>query len=345
MSEIPFITSKDELRTCVPVGLTLELITIAPAAAAIAEREVRPVIGDELYDQLVSAYGGGAEPIEQERLAVLLPYVQKIIANLAVADTLDISQVQISESGVLRTEKSDSKTAYHYQKLEAQQALRRAGYQAQEDLLSWLGRKLATYPEYKASEAFQAAQAFFITSAEQFDQQYSINRSRRTYRALMPLMQRAEQLQIRESLGEALFSELKAEQLAATLKPENKIILVYIRLAVAHLAIADAVHELSLETTYGGVQLSQTLATGGSSEEKKQPARARLDHLAERCEGLGRRHLDHLRSYLLEHASQTKYAAFYNSSLYPKNSPSERPRVERGHRGSGSDKRKIYGAL
>lgn len=333
------LTTKDELRTHVPVGLALELYTIAPAAAGIEEKEVAQVIGETLYDALVIAYGDGTQPVVEAKYASLLPYAQKIIANLAVAEAMDISQVQISESGVLRTEKEDEKTAYHYQKLEAQNALRRAGYQAQEDLLSYLARTLATYPEYQASEAYRQAQGLFITSAREFDQQYSINGSARTYRALIYLMRRAEQLQVADTIGFGLFSELKMQQADNNLTPDNKIIMVYIRLAVAHLAIADAAHELSLEVTSQGVQLSQTLATGGSTEEKKQAPRRSLDQLSERTEGLGRRYLEQLRGYLLDNASAVKYAAFYNSTLYPKApEPS-------GPRDTPPGKRKIYGAL
>lgn len=339
MNELPFIVSKDELREHVAVGLALELYTLAPAAQRIAVREVQQLIGNVLYEALVSAYGGGAEPISEKKYADLLPYAQRIIANLSVAEAMDVSQVQISESGVLRTEKGDAKTAYHYQKLEAQEALRRAGYAAQEDLIAFLEANLDNYEEYKTSEAYTQAQQYFISSARQFDQQYSIGSSRRTYRALMPLMYRAEHLQVRQVIGEELFNHIKAEQTTGTLSADNKIILVYIRLAVAHLSIADAVHELSLEVTPRGVQLSQTLATGGGQEEKKQPSRARLDHLAERCEGLGRRHLDHLREYLIKHASADRYATFFNSPLYPQAPDTAGPRD------NAPSKKRIYGAL
>lgn len=337
--QIPFISTKDELRTHVPVGLSLELFTIAPAAGSIARNEVAALMGKDLYELLLTAYNGGALPIADARMAALLPYAQKIIANLAVAEAMDISQVQISESGVQRTEKTDEKTAYHYQKLEAQNALRRAGYQAQEDLSAYLEANLDDYPKYKASAAYKVAQQHFITSAAQFSAQYNINASGRTYRALLPLIHRAEQLQVRETLGDALFDELKAHCLAGTLTPDHKILLVYIRLAVAHLAIADAVHELSLEVTAGGVQLTQTMATGNASQEKKQPARAWLDQLNERTEGLGHKYLQQLRTYLLENASITRYPLFFNSALYPKAPQTTGPRQEK------PIKKRIYGAL
>lgn len=337
---------KEEIRTYVPVGLSLELYTIAPAAEHIELKEVASVIGNALYDALVSAYGTGALPITEERSAKLLPFAQKIIANLAIAEAMDVAQVQISESGVQRLEKEDEKTAYHYQKLEAQAALRRAGYAAQEAMLDFLEQNADDYPEYKASTAYQQAQELFISSTRQFDQQYNINGSARTYRALMPLMQRAEQLQVRPTLGDALFAEMKERQKLNTLTADDKILLVYIRLAVAHLTIADAVHELNLEVTPSGVQLTQTLATGNGSEEKKKPARGSLDQLAERTEGLGRRYLDQLRKYLLENASATRYASFFTSALYPtivhsQQSTGSPAAVNRGL----PTKKRIYGAL
>lgn len=333
------LTQKDEIRQHASVGLALELASIAPFAQAVEEQEVANVIGNELYDALVSAYDGGSEPITEQKYAVLLPYAQKIIVNLSVAESMDVNQVQISESGVMRIERDDEKSAYHYQKTEAQNALRRAGYQAQEGLLSFLEANTPAYPEYKISAAYQQAQQLFISSAKQFDQQYSINGSVRTYRALMHLMRRAEQLQIRDTIGVALFDELKQAQANAQLTPEHKTLLVYIRLAVAHLAIADAAHELSLEVTAHGVQLTQTLANNAGSEEKKKPERGALDQLNQRTEGLGQRYLQQLRNFLLSNASATAYTAFFTSALYPK---APEPA---GPRDTLPGKRRIYGAL
>lgn len=343
------LTQKDEIRQHASVGLALELHSIAPFAQAVEEQEVANVIGNELYDALVDAYDGGSEDITEEKYAVLLPYAQKIIVNLSVAESMDVNQVQISESGVMRIERDDEKSAYHYQKTEAQNALRRAGYQAQEGLLSFLEANTPAYPEYKMSAAYQQAQQLFISSAKQFDQQYSINGSVRTYRALMHLMRRAEQLQIRDTIGVALFDELKQAQADAQppggpVTPEHKTLLVYIRLAVAHLAIADAAHELSLEVTAHGVQLTQTLFNNAGSEEKKKPERGALDQLNQRTEGLGQRYLQQLRNFLLSNASATAYTAFFTSALYPKPPETAGPRDDKPP-GRRAVKRRIYGAL
>lgn len=333
------LTKETELRNYVSVGLALKIKTLGPAIHDVEQKEVLPLLGRSLFDSLNAAYNNGAPADPAAAPLALLPYTQRIIANLALADTMDVSQVSITEAGITRLEREDEKSAYHYQKIEAQQYFKRIGYNAQEDLLSYLEENLTTYPGWKNSEAYKAAKRFFISSATDFSHYYNINNSRLTFRSMLYLMERAEQFQIKDVIGADLFTEIKTQLQADTLSDANKKLLDYIKPALAYLTIADAALELSLTVTPQGLLLTQ-IAGGGSSQESKAPEEAKLEKLRGRAEAAGQRYLNELRKYLLKTASDTVYPLFYNSDLYPKTTNSS---PERGEEPPANNR--IYGAF
>lgn len=331
------IKTIEEVRAVANIPLALGLESLK---ADIEEAEIKylvPCLGLDLYETLEVIYQGDEIELEANaRLKKILTHCQRVVCNLAIAEAIDFLQVQISESGVQRVEKADEKSAYHYQKLEAQDYYARKGYTGVERLLLVLETAPDTYAEWKSSSAYTRRKEMFVPDAATFHQYYQIDESRRTYLALMPIMKRVEQFKIRETIGEALYSAMKAELIHTSepVKAEHKKLLSdFIQPAVCNLTVAISAHELEMNVTPVGVVISNRLAIGSASQEKKTAPSDKLDLLYTRANGVGESYLKKLKSYLIGVSSETLYPQFFNSSLYPKDQAEEKP------------KGKIYGAL
>ncbi len=320
------ITNIDEIKPFVAIGEGNYIDSYAPAIDGVEQNEIIYVISQAQYDALQVAYdagspGDGQGVIADPKLKVLLAYVQRAIANLAIAESLDFNQVRLSPSGLTRTEKETEKTAYHYQKLDAQDYLYRQGYNAVETLLRFLESQKADYTLWAESSAYTLSRRYFITGADDFQQYYNINRSRRTYQAMMYIMERLETLVIEEQLGEAFIAALKAK---TNLLPQEIKFLRYLKAGIANLVIADAVHELGFEFNAKGLQLTKRSA-GAGNEEKGRASDNQAEIIAARARGNGNRYLQQAKGYLIENASAEVFTTFFESPLYPKDGGTDVP--------------------
>lgn len=310
-------------------GYALSYETVKPYLLAVEYDHLAPLISHDLYTAL-DAYDP-ENPAPGSKLGELLPLAKAVICKLALAEGIDFLQVQITDNGVMRTEKTDSKSAYHYQKTEAKDAFNRGGFKAEDTLLAYLEANAdhAEFTGWKEAEGYTIAREYMLSSAVEFHQYYSIDKSRRTFLALAGIMGRVEEITIQEAIGEGLFTEIKEEITAGSISAENQSILKrFLKPALAYLTIAAAAEELSLEVTHKGVILSQTLAANMNVGEKKAPPSNRIEVLSSKAQTTGLLYLSKLRTFLIREASATKYAPFYTSELYPKPITEQTPRQE-----------------
>ena len=318
---MPLITTIEELKEVTGLGHGNR---IEQYQADIEEAEIDyliPVLGDETYEMALAVYEAPHTVLPEDiaLYAPLLPLSRRIVGNLAVASNLDLLQVQITEAGITRLEENGEKSAYHYQKKEAQNYFSRRGFRAIEQLLSYLEKKQDVYADWKESDAFSQNFSLLIPSATEFQKHYNINSSRRTYLALQTILRRVENFRIKEIIGLAMYQSLmhsirndaEPPQTGAV-KADNAYLLDnFIRPALAHLAIAQAVFELNLSISATGVHVSEELSTMDKGEQKRQPSKIDVALIAEKCERFGDLYLSNMKKYLLEASSDTRYPEYY----------------------------------
>jgi hypothetical protein len=308
------IKTKAELQAAVRSSTGLEIETIAPFLTnSEAEQEVIKILGQQLYDTLVDHYN---DDILSGPEQALLPFVQKPLANLAIYQFLQFGGMTISDAGVtLSTNREQA--AFQWQQLKAERAFLKDGYITMESLLSYLEAHKVDFPGWGNGTQYPALKEFFINTALEFQSYVNINRSRRTLTAMAPVMRNVEAFEIESLLTGTLFNAIKAEILAGSVSADNQALLSYIKPAVAHLTIAQAASELSMEITPEGAFIYTITASGASQIQKY--AEADPDRLARHKthhENVGKAYLQKLRAYLNATASSTKYAAYFASTNY-----------------------------
>lgn len=305
------ISSEEELRDNTGVSMALTVDNLKPHLTfSRAEDEIIHVLGDTLYDDLVTAYDEDALSEDMEKL---LPYVQKPLANLAVYYYMQEGGITISNEGVTTNR---DKAAYQWQQEKGERFYLDTAYQALDRLIRFLLVNKADYPHWDGSAYHAAEQGALINSAEGFQQYVNIRKSYRTYRALLPVLLNCEDKYLRPLMGDTLIDALKAAVKADDLDADEKLLMKRLEPCLAFLTMAEAVEDLNMELTGDGAYLFSLKANTDNIKQQETPAAAQLAQAALRYRGKGEAFLKDLHEYLNANATESKYASFFNSDKY-----------------------------
>lgn len=296
------------IRAHVNIDSSFKDIVILKPHINFAERYIKKMIGNGQYLALNAALDLDNATSEQE---ALLEIIHPSLSRLAVAGWVN-SALSISASGVRRVESTSEKTAYKYQEDGLLKALIEEGFEMLDDIPEFLEDNELDYPLWVAdTRAYTKFHQFFINTAEDFQIEYNINGSRTTFKAFYAIMKHIDFMIIRSVIGSSYYDELKTQLIERSLSTENKALIdTYIKPAVAHLVIVDAIDQLPLQITDSGVRVSELLQTFPSNviektanSELTTPAKAKADSKA-------RKYLADLKTELGT-ASEDKYATYY----------------------------------
>ena len=312
---LSLITNIDDFKLHVGLNASMETDSfrqLQPDLLLAEDEQLRSLLGP-FYDEFLEALDGELSA-EQERLRYLL---QSALANLTMVGFLDIGQVQISGSGVQIISTEREKTAFQWQINNLKASFGRKGLNGLEKVLAYLESKPVAFPTWAASDAAARARAHFLDSAAQFSEHYNISNARLTFLALLPLLKKTETFALEPVLGEDFLDELQAQQAAGTLTPENAALVEkYLRPALAHLVIAQAIGELGFGLNGAALELNVYRPDDSNSKESDPGLQKLLDMKVEQALEDGERFLRRLRTKLNAEASEEKYATYFNSSAY-----------------------------
>lgn len=268
-----------------------------------------PAFGEEFYMDLSSKYKEGTATALQLQLVEIL---LDAIAPLAQAAYLPLQPLQISDRGAHIVSSADEKTPFEHQVKAAVATYTHKGFQAIERALRFLEKQIdhVDFTLWATSDACTFFKQHTLADASEFDHYYSIGNSRRTYKALVPVIRKTEDFHLAATLGAEFFDELKEQLKDRDITAENGFLLrALIRPAMAHLTIAAA-----LET--GGFNMNGEaleLAVDSTSDGLAGPM---LQSKINNARKDGNTYLAKLKTYLNVNAAADKYATYYNSSAY-----------------------------
>ncbi|MFC6999590.1 DUF6712 family protein [Rufibacter roseus] len=299
----------EEFEACVPVATGFSLEPLMGDVLLVEDSEIRKFLGEPFHSELLEKYEAGT--LEQV-VSGLVGHLQLAVANLAMESYLAVNQVSISDAGVLINSDSTTKTAFPWQIEQLKESFTAKGFAALEKVLKYLVKHsgdqlLAKWSESKFLDAFKD---LYILSASEFSQEFPIEESWLTLYHLLPYMRNAQRMVIDRQLGHDLAEELHTQIKSGELSLENgKLVQLYLRPAQANLAAAMAMVSLDFNLTAEGLKICR----------KRKPAETDDQNLLSRsakAKREGKFYLEEMRKYLDREASETKYAAYFNSSQY-----------------------------
>ena len=186
-----------------------------------------------------------------------------------------------------------------------------------EKVLAFLQQHRDEFPTWAGSEAARQHRELFISTAAAFSQHYNINNARYTFLSLASLVRKTESFALEPALGSDFFDELKEQLASETLTADNAaLVSKYLQPALAHLTMAQAIGELGFSLNGQALELNIYRPDNSNSKESDPGLQRLLDMKQEQALEDGERYLRRLRKLLNESASATRYATYFNSSVY-----------------------------
>lgn len=274
---------------------------------------LRPALGAAFYDDLIDP-ATQLTSAEADRLRQLL---RSSLANLSMVGYLDMGQVQISGAGVQIISTDREKTAFQWQVNNLKTSFSRKGWNGLEKALAYLEDHAADFPAWASSATAKHLRGFFITSAATFSEHYNISTARLTFQALGSLLRKTERFRLEPVLSTDYFDELKQQLRDGTLTADNSMLLDdYVRPALAHLVMAQAIGELGFALNGNALELNVYRPDDANGKESDPGLTQLLDMKAEQALDDGERFLRRLTKYLNTTASDTRFATYFHSDAY-----------------------------
>lgn len=285
----------DDFKKYVAVTSNVEMESLAPSISYAIDRYILPALGEAQLNTLETAFNSntGLAP-----LTYLLDKVQAALANFAIYEYLPMAEVQITESGVTRTEGTTTKTAYQNQVKTLRQTTLEKAYNYIEALYEFLEFNETSFPQWVSSEAYTKNKKLFINTARDFEKHYPITRGRETFRTLIPAMDDVENFYILPVLGQLFFDYLKGKIATKTTFPfKEKLALNLIQKATANFTIVEASQQGWVKFVSSGV-VSQQQNTSSFEMEERSANNEQFSIKIRKANEIGLKYMDQLKKYL-----------------------------------------------
>jgi hypothetical protein len=312
---IRLINNLSQVLSAASINVSNTIENWYPYIEEAQETFIRPVLGDPLYRQLQeTADPTTREPEKQPldpRLVELLDLVRKPLSLYALWLGADEFGVSVSSQGIQVIETQTHKTAPQYRVQNLKENWIRRANTSLDLVLKFLDEHREDYPSYICQDA-----DLLIRNTLEFNSEVDIRESRRVFVALKPVIRSVERKYIRPALSAELFDELKTVLKSnAELTNDQKALMELIRPALAHLTMARALLEISIDILDWGIfDTAGNTFTNVSSKQSSNKDRIAL--MAEANQRDGEAEMKALQQYLDETASETVYPLYFHSSRY-----------------------------
>jgi len=312
---IRLIDNLSQVLSAASINVSNTIENWFPYIEEAQETFIKPVLGKCLYEQLQDAMALDPVPPDDgttmENLAKLLEMARKPLALYALWLGADEFGVSVSSQGIQVIETQTHKTApqYRVQNLKENWIMR--ANTSLDLVLKFLDEHRENYPSYICQDA-----ELFLRNTLEFNSEVDIRESRRVFVALKPVIRSVERKYIRPALSAELFDEMKsALKSNAELTNDQKVLMELIRPALAHLTMARALLEISIDILDWGI-----FDTGGNTftnvSSKQASNQDRIAMMAEANQRDGEAELKALQQFLDETASETAYPLYFHSPRY-----------------------------
>jgi len=309
------IDNLSQVLTAASINVSNSIENWFPYIDEAQETFIKPVLGNVLNDKLHDLMALDPVPpddgTEVPNLLKLLEMIRKPLALYALWLGADEFGVSISSQGIQIIETPTHKTAPQYRVQNLKENWIRRANNSLDLVLKFLDEHKKDYPGYVCQDA-----DLFIRTTLEFNSEVDIRESRRVFVSLKPVIRSVEKKYIRPALSAELFDELKeALQSDEGLAKEQKVLIDMIRPALAHLTMARALLEISIDVLDWGI-FDTAGNTFANVSSKQASNKERISVMGEANQRDGEAELKALQQFLDESASEDLYPAYFHSNRY-----------------------------
>ena len=293
-----------EIKVILPIGVGNDFNRIKPHIANAENRYIKPLLGFEMYDALLTLYEAenSQTPDEDEILRKeLLEKIQFATIHLAFHIGFDFLNVSVTDAGFQRMETERTKGLFKYQEDAIKTYFAETGFNALDDVLTFLHLNIDSFEEFMTSENFNKLITSFLPTVKVVEEiPFNIHRSNLIFLALKPSIAYIEDTVIRPVLGETIYAIVKTEMANEVIDEKVIKLLPYIRKPLIYLASAMLMEETGATLNDKGLYFEKNEDQQRAKTVKAPATEQRIAVLVSRNRVIGNSYLEMLKSHLLE---------------------------------------------
>lgn len=239
-------TAAGEFKRYFPVNINLRFETITSHLALAEQNYIKPLLGNALFDTLVSYYE--SHETADTYLDRLLDLVRYAEMRLALWKGFDSIQAMISDTGIATNVEKDNRL-FRYQEENLKTSLKIDGFDQLDEVLAYCETNIANLANFATSPYHTNINKYIIKNTEMFNDCYNIEGSRLVFLKMLQYVRDVELLKLQHRIGAAFYAEL----LTADTSEKYTRIMPAIRMFVVYSAVADGIGELHKLPTEKGL--------------------------------------------------------------------------------------------
>ncbi len=230
---------------------SIQLASLEATIWETARRHITPWLSESLYNTLVAGSGLTAAQ------TALLPYVKRPLAILTMYEYSKVGAIEVGESGIHRVESDTRKSAYRYQERAYQEDALEKGYNALETMLKYLEANKADHTAWASSDEGLAHRTPLLNYAADFRLLTLPECDRYTFECIRPIISEVEMFGVQQQLPADFWTGFITRHLAGTLTSAEKQLRTYMRQAIAHRSIEEAIKQRWIRIDRGRVAVHE----------------------------------------------------------------------------------------
>ena len=248
----------EEFKKYLPVNINLRFETVASPLALCEETYLRPLLGKELFDRMITYVEGNPTLAGEDPDGTLIDKARFALIRLAIWKDYDIIAVNISDTGV-SAEVDKENRLFRYQEENLKRTLKEEGFNYLDSILEFLEENSQDFPEFGQSQYKLSNVQSLIRNTAQFQECYNIDNSRLVFLKMRDYIRDVELIELQHRIGSAFYQELLSadESLA-----KYDAILSYIRSYIVYASVAEGIGELHKLPTEKGLLFETTTMDG-----------------------------------------------------------------------------------
>lgn len=205
--------------------------SLLPNFNTVEEKYIVPLIGEALYEELVTKYN--ANTLSPDQLT-LVKHMRLVIAAYGLHDEQAATHVLYTDQGIRTADNGNLPKAVGWEYKELKKYLCDRALDGTEVLLKYMWRKKADLPLWTASDSYKQFEGLLIRTGTDFDNIYKLYQPMRTFFAISRMVKDCQKIYLGTGIGDDLLSHLV--KLTEPTEKE-KVIIEQLKLALAYFSI------------------------------------------------------------------------------------------------------------
>jgi hypothetical protein len=300
-------SSFDEVKRFIGADANNELGTLEPYFEDAVRDYLIPVLGGEEYDLLKANFPDSLTAAQE----AILPIAQNVIANFGYYLFADDGTMVINDSGFMRVEHSEAKSAYQWQVREFKNRRWTNGWRAAEKLAKVLYANMSDYTSWQASEERLEYNRKFVWHTLQMKRYFRID-NWGTMWSLHAEFLRVQEDIISPMITPELYESVLDDVMTDSLSADNEPLLPLISAVQVAGVLKSAALDFGFEFGKDGLGKSEVDKSNNNSDKRTLTPMAERERLHKAFGEKYHRAYCALKQYLDSNSSADKYASYYN---------------------------------